>query len=48
MKISDIYKLSIEKGIDADPRGRERVEKFLARKREKFEKLSEQEKEELE
>jgi hypothetical protein len=47
MKISDIYKLSIEKGIDADPRGRERVEKHLARKREKFEKLSEHEKEEF-
>jgi len=47
MKISDIYKLSIERGIDADPRGRERVEKFLARKREKFEKLSSHEKEEF-
>lgn len=47
MKISDIYKLSIEQGIDADPRGRERVEKHLERKREKFEKLSEQEKEEF-
>lgn len=47
MRISDIYKLSIEKGIDEDPRGRERVEKLLARKREKFEKLSEEEKEEF-
>jgi len=47
MKISDIYKLSIEKGIDADPRGRERVEKHLVRKREKFEKLSKHEKEEF-
>lgn len=47
MKISDIYKLAVEKGIDADPRGRERVGKLLERKREKFEKLSEQEKEEF-
>ena len=47
MTISDIYKLSIEKGIDEDPRGRERVEKLLARKKEKFEKLSEEEKEEF-
>ena len=44
MKISDIYKLSIQKGIDADPRGRERVEKLLERKRQKFEKLSAEEK----
>jgi hypothetical protein len=47
MKTSDIYKLSIEKGIDADPRGRERVEKVLERKREKFEKLSDTEQEEF-
>jgi putative NIF3 family GTP cyclohydrolase 1 type 2 len=47
MTINDIYKLSIEKGIDADPRGRERVEKMLARKREKFEKLDEHKKDEF-
>ncbi len=47
MKISDIYKLSIEKGIEADSRGRERVEKLLERKRAKFEKLSGHEKEEF-
>lgn len=47
MKISDIYKLSIEKGTDADPRGRERVEKHLSRRREKFEKLSVEEKEDF-
>ncbi len=47
MKIGDIYKLSIEKGIEADSRGRERVEKLLERKRMKFEKLSEHEKKEF-
>ena len=47
MKINDIYKLSVEKGIDADPRGRERVEKVLERRREKFEKLSGEEKAEF-
>lgn len=47
MKINDIYKLSIEKGIEADSRGRERVEKLLERKRAKFEKLSGHEKAEF-
>lgn len=47
MKIHDIYKLSIEKGLEADSRGRERVEKLLERKRAKFEKLSGHEKEEF-
>ena len=46
MKIDDIYKLSIEKGIDADPRGRERVGKLLERRREKFGKFVEHEQEE--
>jgi len=44
MTIHDIYQLSIQKGIDADPRDRERVEKLLERKREKFEKFSKEEK----
>ena len=47
MNVNDIYTLSIEKGIEADARGKERVEKALQRKREKFEKLSGHDKEEF-
>ena len=47
MSISDIYKLAIEKGIDSDPRGRERVENLLVRRKEKFEKMGEHEKQEF-
>jgi hypothetical protein len=47
MTINEIYKLSINMGIDADPRGRERVEKLMERKREKFAKLSDTEKEDF-
>ncbi|MDP2864081.1 MAG: Nif3-like dinuclear metal center hexameric protein [bacterium] len=47
MKIKDIYELAIKMGIEADFREREGVEKFLKRKKEKYEKLSEKEKEEF-
>lgn len=47
MKIADIYKLAIKMGIDADLRENEAIEKILARKRAKYEKLSEDEKEEF-
>ena len=47
MTINEIYNLAIQKGIDADPRGRERVEKNLERRWKKFEKLSDSEKEEF-
>ncbi len=47
MKTSEIYNLAIKMGILADFRGEEGVEKFLKRKREKFEKLSEKEKEDF-
>lgn len=47
MKIKEIYNLAINKGIDADFRGREAVEKFLKRKREKYEQLPEKEKEDF-
>ena len=46
MKIQDIYNLAIQMGMDSDLRGRTAVEKFLQRKKEKYEKLSEKEKEE--
>ncbi len=47
MKIQEIYNLAINKGIEADFRGREGVEKLLERRKEKYEKLSEKEKEEF-
>jgi len=47
MKINEIYNLAINKGIEADLRGKEGVEKFLREKKKKYEKLSEKEKEDF-
>lgn len=47
MKLKEIYQLIIEKGIESDPRGREEVEKILAKNRQKFEDLKPEEKEEF-
>ena len=47
MKTEEIFKLAIKKAIEADFRGREAIEKDLKRKRDKYEKLSEKEKEEF-
>ncbi len=47
MKIREIFKLAIEKGIEADFRGKERIKKILQQKKEKYEKLSEKEKEDF-
>lgn len=47
MTIKEIYHLGIQKGIEADFRGREGVERLLKRKQEKYKKLSEKEKEEF-
>jgi len=47
MRIKEIFNLAINKGIEADFRGREAIEKILKRKREKYEKLSEKEKEDF-
>ena len=44
MKIQEIYQLAIKKGIESDLRGKEGVERFLARKKEKYDRLSEKEK----
>ena len=44
MKVNEIYNLAINKGIEADFRGKEGIEKLLKRRKEKFEKLSEEEK----
>jgi hypothetical protein len=47
MKIKEIFNLAIKKGIEADLRGEEMVRKILERKREKYERLSEKEKEDF-
>jgi len=47
MKIQEIFNLAIEMGKKADLRGEEAVEKFLKRKKEKYEKLPPQAKEEF-
>lgn len=47
MTIKEIYNLAINKGVEADFRGREGVEKLLRRRREKFDRLSEKEKQEF-
>jgi len=44
MKAQEIYDLAIKMGIESDFRGKEKIEKQLQRRREKFEKLSKQEK----
>ncbi|MGQ9712031.1 MAG: NGG1p interacting factor NIF3 [Desulfotomaculales bacterium] len=43
MKIGEIYRLAVEKGIEHDPRGREGVEKVLAAARQKYEELKPEE-----
>ena len=45
MKLSEIYKISIQMGMEADPRGMEGAEKALQKARQIFEKLEENEKE---
>ncbi len=47
MKTEEIYNLAINKGIEADFRGREGVEKLLKRRKEKYDRLSGKEKEEF-
>jgi putative NIF3 family GTP cyclohydrolase 1 type 2 len=47
MKVNEIFNLAIKKGIEADFRTEEGIEKLLKRRREKFERLSESEKEEF-
>jgi hypothetical protein len=47
MKISEIYDLAIEMGINADPRGKARIKSLLKKEKEIFEKLSKSEKNEF-
>lgn len=43
MTLKELYDFAVQTGIDADPRGREHVERMLARAKTKFESLPEQE-----
>ncbi len=45
MKLGEIYQLAVATGVKADPRGKRDVEKLLAKEKEAFEKLSEEDKE---
>ncbi len=47
MKIKEIYNLTIQMGIEADFRGKEKIKTLLERKRKKYEKMEAQEKEEF-
>jgi len=47
MTVQEIYNLAVNKGIEADFRGRDGVEKVLARKKDKFAKLSPEKKAEF-
>ena len=44
MKLKELYRFAVEKGIQADPRGRDQVMKDLDRRRKKFDELKEEEK----
>jgi len=47
MTVSEIYNLGIKMGIEADLRGKDRINKNLARLKEKYEKMTPEEKEEF-
>ncbi|MFA6963442.1 MAG: NGG1p interacting factor NIF3 [Patescibacteria group bacterium] len=46
MKIKEIFELAIQIGIDNDPRGRKKIEKILAKRKEEFDELPEKKKKE--
>jgi len=47
MRINEIYNLAINKGIESDFRSKEEIAKFLGRKKQKYEKLSDKDKEDF-
>lgn len=47
MKINEIHNLAIQKGIEADFRGRQGIERFLKRKKEEYNKFPEEKKEDF-
>lgn len=46
MKILDIFELAVSLGIESDPRGKEKVEKVLSKRKKDFDELSEKKKNE--
>lgn len=46
MKLKDIYRLAVQKGMEKDPRGMDRVSRLLRKEKDRFESLSEEEKNE--
>lgn len=47
LKLKEIYDIAVQAGIDADPRGREGIEKYLKRRKEEYDALSADKKEEF-
>lgn len=47
MKLKDIYALAVKMGIESDPRGKEGVEKLLARRKKAYDELPKSKKEEF-
>lgn len=47
MKLKEIYRLAVESGIEADPRGKAKIKKELTELKKKYEKLEKKEKEEF-
>jgi len=47
LKLKEIFELCIQKGMDNDPRGREKVEKILVKEKEKYNELKEEDKKEF-
>lgn len=44
MKLGEIYKLAVEKGMENDPRGKDAVQKTLAQEKQKYEEMKPEEK----
>ncbi|KUK10703.1 MAG: NIF3 (NGG1p interacting factor 3)-like protein [Clostridia bacterium 41_269] len=44
MKLNEIYRLAVEKGMEADPRGEDRLKKILSDRKKEYEKLDDKKK----
>jgi len=47
VKLKEIYRLAVEKGMESDPRGEEKVKKLLSRKQDKYKKMDKKKKDEF-
>ena len=45
MKLKEIFELCVKEGVNADPRGKEGIEKLLKKRKEQYEKLEKEDKE---